>query len=230
MKINSLSDIGIKRKDNQDNFWSARLIVDGSEVGVVCICDGMGGLDNGGLASRIVVSDVRDYLTSHVGVEGLLEVLRKSNETIRTLSRAEKKSMGTTCTVIVCRDGVYEIAHIGDSRCYLLRDHEFNALTKDHSALAKYKITKKNDPEMYKKYKNKLTRCIGVQEHIDVDYYSGEYNEGDMFLCCSDGLWHYFDDVVFSEEELFDLSGLIKKCIAYGETDNITVSTLQIGG
>lgn len=229
MKINSLSDIGVKRKDNQDNFWSARLMVDGSEAGIVCICDGMGGLDDGGLASKIVVSDVREYLTNHVGVKGLLDVLSRSNDTIRTLSKADEKSMGTTCTVIVCMDGVYEIAHIGDSRCYLLRDHEFTPLTKDHSALAKYKITKKNDPEMYKKYKNKLTRCIGVQENIDVDYYTGEYKPGDMFLCCSDGLWHYFDDVVFNEDELFNLPELVQKCIWYGETDNITVSTLQMG-
>lgn len=228
MKIDSLTDIGVRRKENQDNYWSALLKVDGEDAGVICLCDGMGGLNNGGLASRIVVESVRDYFKSNIDFDGLSTVLQHANNTIHSIAVGEGSRMGTTCTVLLCYEGIYRILHVGDSRCYLLRDHNFSALTRDHSALAKYKITKDKNPDLYKKYKNSLTRCIGVKEFVQTDYIEGEYLPGDTFLCCSDGLWHYFDDYTYSEEQLFQLPELIKKCIDSGETDNITVGLLTV--
>ena len=228
MKIESLTDIGVKRKENQDNYWSALLRVDGEEAGVICLCDGMGGLNNGGLASRIVVQSVKDYFMTDVDYSGLEQVLQQSNRTIYQIALGDGSRMGTTCTVLLCYRGTYRILHVGDSRCYLLRNHSFRALTRDHSALAKYKIKKSERPDLYKKYKNSLTRCLGVKEFVQIDYFEGTYRSGDTFLCCSDGLWHYFDDYVYSEDSLFDLSGLIRKCIDSGETDNITVGLLEI--
>lgn len=228
MKIDSLTDIGVRRKENQDNYWSALLKVDGEDAGVICLCDGMGGLNNGGLASRIVVESVRDYFKKNIDFDGLSAVLQSANNTIHSIANGEGSRMGTTCTVLLCYEGTYRILHVGDSRCYLLRDHVFKALTHDHSALAKYKITKKNNPELYRKYKNSLTRCIGVKDYVQTDYVEGTYQSGDVFLCCSDGLWHYFDDNTYSEEELFQLKPLIKKCIDLGETDNITVGLLCV--
>lgn len=228
MKIDSLTDIGVRRKENQDNYWSAILRVDGVEAGVVCLCDGMGGLNNGGLASRIVVESVRDYFKSDIDFDGLSTVLQRANSTIHEIAAGDSSRMGTTCTVLLCYEGMYKILHVGDSRCYLLRDHNFTALTHDHSAIAKYKISKAKDPELYRKYKNSLTRCLGVKEFVQTDYVEGEYQEGDTFLLCSDGLWHYFEEVVYSEEELFKLPELIQKCIKNGETDNITVGLLTI--
>lgn len=228
MKIDSLTDIGVRRKENQDNYWSALLRVDGTDAGVVCLCDGMGGLNNGGLASRIVVESVRDYFKKNIDFDGLSTVLQRANSQIYDIARSEGSRMGTTCTVLLCYEGTYRILHVGDSRCYLIRGSSFKALTQDHSALAKYKITKDKNPDLYKKYKNSLTRCIGVKEFVQTDYLEGEYLEGDTFLCCSDGLWHYFDDYVVSEEELLQLPELVQKCIQSGETDNITVGLLSI--
>lgn len=228
MKINTLTDIGIKRKENQDNYWAAILDVDGNEAGVICLCDGMGGLNNGGLASKIVVEDVRDYFKDNIDFDGLGAVLRKANKKIYDIANSEGARMGTTCTILLCYDGNYKIMHVGDSRCYLLRNHSFNVLTHDHSALAKYKIKKKDNPVLYKKYKNSLTRCIGVKLEVQTDYCEGTYSEGDTFLCCSDGLWHYFEDVEFREEDLLRLPELVKSCIKCGETDNITVGLLNI--
>lgn len=228
MKIISLTDIGVKRQENQDNYWAARLSIDGDEAGVICLCDGMGGLDNGGLASRIVVESVSRYLLTYTDFKGLESVIKEANDKIMFLSGLDNVQMGTTCTVVYCFRGKYKIYHVGDSRCYLLRGDSFEPLTVDHSALVKYGITKDNSPELYKKYKNSLTRCVGVVKNLYLDYYEGEYFEGDSFLCCSDGLWHYLEDFEFEKKDLFDLKTLINKCIDSGETDNITVGILSI--
>lgn len=228
MNIDSLTDIGIKRKENQDNYWSALLTVDGEEAGVICLCDGMGGMNNGGLASRIVVEAVRDYFKTDIDFTGLREVIQQANTTIYEIGSDEQSPMGTTCTILFCYKSKYQILHVGDTRCYLLKKDSFNSLTTDHSALKKYNITKKDNEKLYNKYKNKLIRCVGAKPQVVLDYLEGEYTEGDTFFVCSDGLWHYLDDYDYYAEELFDLPGLIKKCIGSGETDNITAGILEI--
>ena len=100
MRLSSLSDIGIKRKDNQDNYWSARFTVDGVEGGVVCVCDGMGGLDDGALASRIVVETIREHFSKSVDVIGLDARISEANSKIRNISLQNQTKMGTTCTLI----------------------------------------------------------------------------------------------------------------------------------
>lgn len=228
LKIKSITDIGIKRTENQDNYWSARLLVDDEEAGVICLCDGMGGLSNGRLASKIVVENVKEFFKSSINFEELERVLQRSNKSIFDLAKSDNVQMGTTCTVLFCYKGMYRILHVGDSRCYLLRGDSFNPLTQDHSALVKYNIKKQEAPDLYKRYKNSLTRCIGVLPDVRMDYFEGVYEDGDVFLCCSDGLWHYFDDYVFERESLFELPELVKKCIDSGETDNITAGLLMI--
>lgn len=229
MKLISLTDIGVKRRENQDNYWSALLSVDGEEAGVICMCDGMGGLNSGGLASKMVASAVRDYLKTSIDFYGLKDVIEQANKSIYELSNGDKSAvMGTTCTVLFCYQGKYRILHVGDSRCYLLSNHEFNALTVDHSAIKQYGITKEKSELLYKRYKNSLTRCIGVKPEVTLDYYEGNYSEGDSFLVCSDGLWHYLEDYDYFEEDLFDLKGLVQKCMDSGETDNITVGVLTV--
>lgn len=229
MKLISLTDIGVKRRENQDNYWSALLSVDGEEAGVICMCDGMGGLNSGGLASKMVASAVRDYLKTSIDFYGLKDVIEQANKSIYELSNGDKSAvMGTTCTVLLCYQGKYRILHVGDSRCYLLSNHEFNALTVDHSAIKQYGITKEKSELLYKRYKNSLTRCIGVKPEVTLDYYEGNYSEGDSFLVCSDGLWHYLEDYDYFEEDLFDLKSLVQKCMDSGETDNITVGVLTV--
>lgn len=229
MRIDSLTDIGVKRKDNQDNYWSAVLDVNGSEAGVVCICDGMGGLNNGGLASKMVVEAVRSHILDNFDFSSVESILSKVNLDILSMSDGDKsKLMGTTCTVLLCYRGTYSIYHIGDSRAYKVNSSASELLTVDHSAVKEYNIRKKENPGLWNKYKNKLTRCIGVKDKIVLDYYTGEYTKGDAFLLCSDGCWHLFDDVVLTKDLVLNLPSLIKSCIANGETDNITVGVLHI--
>lgn len=222
MRLSSLTDIGVKREENQDNYWSALLTIDGVDTGVICLCDGMGGLNDGGLASRLVVEAIRDSIKLGVDFSELQDVLLQSNTTIYELATHQNVRMGTTCTLLQCGGGVYKILHVGDSRCYLYRGNSFQALTTDHSALNKYKITREKDEKLWRRYKNSLTRCIGIKPTVQLDYYEGSYKEGDIFLVCSDGMWHYFDTEEVSIEDFSNLSNLITKCIDSGETDNIT--------
>lgn len=223
MKLDTVTDIGVRRKENQDNYWGARLLVNGEEVGVLCVCDGMGGLNDGGLASRIVVEAVKDYFKQSIDLIGLREVIEESNTKIYN----KDSKMGTTCTILVCSGGKYDILHVGDSRCYLVRNDTFESLTIDHSALFKYGITRENK-ELWKKYRGLLTRCIGVTKDVKIDSYSGTYLDGDKFLVCSDGFWHYLDVFSVSGSELLDLNGLVQKCISKGETDNISIGVLSV--
>ena len=224
MRLSTVTDIGKNRKENQDNYWGARLEVNGEEVGVLCICDGMGGLNDGGLASRIVVEAVRESLLNSLDLNDLLFAIEHANSKIYDIGNR----MGTTCTVLVCRGGTYNIFHVGDSRCYLIRDGKAQVLTEDHSALVKYGITRESNEELWKKYRGLLTRCIGVKQTVSIDSHQGSYTNGDRFLLCSDGLWHYFDTFGFHEEDIADLDKLVNKCMEKGETDNISVGVLSI--
>jgi len=229
MILKTKTDKGIKRKENQDNYWSALLSVDDIESGIICLCDGMGGLNNGGLASRMVVESVKEYIKTSVDFTGLIDVIRHINKTIYELGKSENQSMGTTCTILFCSSGKYEILHVGDSRCYKTNSEGiFELVTTDHSALKKYNITKEDNYDLWKKFKNSLTRCIGVKPDVTIDYLEGNYTEGDKFMLCSDGLWHFLDEKVFRNESILDFDLLIQQCIDNGETDNITIGVLEV--
>lgn len=222
MNLRCISDIGARRKDNQDNYWGAIANVDGSNCGIVCVCDGMGGLNDGGLASKIVIDAVREGFMSGVPFKELEGVLQHANSVIYEKSSSGGK-MGTTCTIVEAIDGRYRILHIGDSRCYRISKRGgFDILTVDHSAIKTYNLSPETDYNMWKKYKNSLTKCIGVKPRIKMDYREGSYNKGDKFLVCSDGMWHLFEKACFHLEDLDDLRSLVNKAIREGELDNIT--------
>lgn len=232
MKIYSLSDIGIKRRENQDNFWVSRLDVDGKEVGVLCMCDGMGGLDSGERASHIVVDAVREYFKTSIDIVGLCEVLRNKNREIMQIAVEENSSrgLGTTCTVAVLNpNGVCRVLHVGDSRLYKWTSGGgVTQITTDHSALQKYGITMENNPELFRKYKNKLTRCIGIKDDIRLDLYVEKFQDGDKFLVCSDGFWHFFNPEDLGSNRIEDLRARVDECIQSGETDNISVAVIEV--
>lgn len=232
MLLNSITDIGVKRSDNQDNFWSMRGLYDDKELGVICLCDGMGGLDDGALASSSVVSCVKEFISSgEIELKDLEFKIKEVNRDLYFRSKKSSKSLGTTCTILLCFDGDYHILHVGDSRCYRIRGSEVTVLTDDHTVINKYKKEGRElPPHLVKKYKNMLTRCIGVSDRVELDYYVGTYSSDDTFLVCSDGFWHTFESKLKNTN--LDLTGnlevLVKECISNGETDNITVSILKV--
>lgn len=229
MEIYSVTDIS-KREENQDNYWCGILDVEGSEVGVLCVCDGMGGLDFGEKASRIVVEKIRNHVVCTGSLEGLGDVIVEANNTIKEVI-ASKRS-GTTCTVLMCRDGRYLVYNIGDSRCYHWYTEKGKPyvyqITEDHTVLQRYKKEGKEiTPQIASKYKNVLTRCIGVDKAL-YDCFEGEYSEGDSFLVCSDGFWHTLSEEDFFNGNIYNLREMIRKCQRLGEVDNITACLLKV--
>lgn len=229
MNLQTLTDRGKSRNENQDNYWSIIAEVDGVETGVVCLCDGMGGLKNGGEASRIVAQSVKDYISKNFEFEGLKAVIEDSNTKVHSIGGASRETMmGTTCSVLMVYNGIYKVLHVGDSRVYLIRGCKAYRITEDHSAVVALKIDRKTEPEKYMKYRSKLTRCIGAKETVKVDSYEGRYLPGDAFLLCSDGVWHTFDDRPITDYDLMDLRALFDRCMSEGENDNLTACILRI--
>lgn len=227
MKLNTLTDKGMSRSENQDNYWSAIANVNNAECCIACICDGMGGLNNGKEASRVVSQRVRDYSVSNFDFSGLSDVIREANKWLYSLGGNSKETMmGTTCSILYAGEGVYKILHVGDSRVYKLHNGEPTQITEDHSAVVALKIDRVKEPDKWLKYRSKLTRCVGARESVNMSYYEGTYSEGDVFVLCSDGVWHLFDSEPLSAESIADLNSLFDRCMSRGETDNLTAIAL----
>ena len=229
MELSTITDAGISGKENQDNYWSIVAMVNDVEHGAVCICDGMGGLKNGGDASRIVTQSVKEYVSKNFEFEGLKSVLEEANRKINSIGGSSKETMmGTTCSLLMVSDGVYRILHVGDSRVYLIRGGKAYRITEDHSAVVALKIDRVKEPEKWLKYRSKLTRCIGAKEFVKIDEYEGRYLPGDVFFLCSDGVWHLFDNIPLDNSSLTNLRELLDRCISTGERDNLTACVLRV--
>ena len=224
MKIHSITDIS-KRENNQDNYWCAVLNVNGSQVGVLCVCDGMGGLDCGEKASELVVSNIRKHFLENGTIEGIEDVVDSANESIKNLS---SNRSGTTCTVLMCSNGNYYVYNVGDSRCYIWNS-AVTQITEDHTVLQKYRNEGKEITRAIEvKYKNVLTKCVGVMNTVKYDIFTGSYQSGDRFLVCSDGFWHTIDEDDFLSGRILNLEDMVKRCLEKGELDNITACILEV--
>ncbi|MGN0686572.1 MAG: PP2C family protein-serine/threonine phosphatase [Oscillospiraceae bacterium] len=205
MKFNyyTISDKGEFRKSNQDCLYAnTAQTTDGSAFfGVVC--DGMGGLSHGEVASSTVVRGFSDwftqkFLTAGSAAErcaGMSEdwqsVVATANNTLRETAASSGETMGTTLSALLLFDGRFYAAQIGDSRIYIGNEQEklFVPLTKDHSYVSDMVDKGLMTPEEARlsSEKNVLTRCIGVMREVSADLFSGELHRGDYFVICSDG-------------------------------------------
>lgn len=269
MLIQAVTDTGM-RSDNQDSFWAARILVgvpggtpvesvdpngsvpsDISEGVVLCLCDGMGGLDEGARASQTAADYIRRVFEQEGTVdESVVEqAMREANKELLRTSNGGR--LGTTCTVVVALDGEYRIFHVGDSRCYKIRnDNTYKVLTKDHTAFRRYhdrgELVRQGgtfymnghpvDRSKLRKWSSMLTSCIGVKEKMEIDTYKGTYRPGEIFLVASDGFWHRLaDDPRWARdlrrnfmrgEDYF--RQLIEKYKSVGEKDNLTVVAVMV--
>lgn len=241
MRIVGNSDIGRVRTTNEDAFRFGKY-EDGSVWAVVC--DGMGGALGGKLASSLAADMVsrkieKSYNStmSGVSVENmLLSAITTANVTVFDRAAVDNSvhGMGTTIVACVVKDSVACIAHVGDSRAYIINNGGISQITKDHSLvqemLDRGQITKEqfdNHP-----IKNIITRALGVEEDIDIDFDYIDVNEGDVILLCSDGL-----SGLVSRGELFEIyqnSSFDELCDNYieaansnGGRDNITVVAVK---
>jgi len=184
------TDIGKKRKQNQDTMG----VYDG--VSLYCVADGMGGHRGGQVASSVAVSTAREYFEQNAYKLEPTRILREAADlaNIALLKRAmheeDLQGMGTTLTMLQFKAQTAYIGHVGDSRCYLIRPDGIWQLTKDHSLVQEKFYAGLISREQIKtdKMKNVITRSLGIEHAFGIDLYQYNYQKGDLFLICSDGL------------------------------------------
>lgn len=241
MRIVAKTDIGLKRTSNEDSYAAGELP---GSVAWAVVCDGMGGAAGGNVASSTAVKLISERISSgyHKGMSTnsirniLISAITAANYTVYEASRSnhELEGMGTTVVAAMLVDGVACIAHAGDSRAYLLSKGKLRQLTKDHSIIQEMvdngSLTEdeaKDDPR-----KNIITRALGVDEEIRIDFCEEFLDDNDVLLICTDGLTNYV-----SETEICDITKnanyyeyaeqLVNCANNNGGGDNITVVTLS---
>lgn len=250
IEISSLTDVGSKRDHNEDY-----LLFD-EELGIYIVCDGMGGHNAGEVASEMTAKYIISFIKekqkliqnfrdspSNSRLRKIKDLVKESiNQACRAVyeeaSRdADKKGMGTTLVMTLIVNQVAIVAHVGDSRVYLIRKKKEIQITEDHSFVNDMVKDGLLKPEEAEKHPNAniITRAVGIQEFTRPDVISIELMPKDQLILCSDGLSGYLNKgellTISKETENEELSQkLIDLANKRGGKDNITVICLQNGG
>jgi PPM family protein phosphatase len=237
------TDVGQRRDHNEDSF-----LVD-PDLGLYVVADGMGGHAGGGTASRLAVETIRatiraaraeepELFRGATGIEdsGVPDVLREAVEAacarIFQTAQAEPElaGMGTTVTAALVDGRCAYVAHVGDSRCYLLREGRIYQVSEDHSLVNEQVKAGalSADEAKHSRFKNIITRSVGFEQDVAVDLMGLELLAGDALVICCDGLSNLVEDPeilrLVEETPLPEAPArLIALANARGGDDNITV-------
>ena len=206
------TDIGIRKKTNQDSAIILEAKTGVGNVLLACVCDGMGGLAKGEVASAALVRKYAEWFSQTLpGViysQYTSEDIKKSMENvlfdmaikIMDYGRECGVNLGTTAVALLIVKGRYYISCVGDSRAYLICDR-FIQLTKDQTYVQREMDLGRMTPEEAAVHpqRNVLLQCIGASDFIVPDFYEGDIAENTQFMLCSDGFRH-----LISEQEFFD--------------------------
>lgn len=243
MEIQWATDVGMKRKNNED---AAGIYYNQQQQPLALLADGMGGHQAGDVASHLLVKKLGnewEKTTEFASIEKLeqwmQDQLQKQNDYLVQLGREneEMSGMGTTIVMATAYQQQMVIAHVGDSRAYLLRDDQLLQLTEDHSLVNELYRSGEITKEMAEKHpqKNILTRTIGVPEVLKVDFDAQLMQSNDLYLICSDGLTNMLTeqqiaDIMEQKKLLEDrVHFLIRAANQAGGKDNITVILIKLG-
>ncbi|MCM1326629.1 MAG: Stp1/IreP family PP2C-type Ser/Thr phosphatase [Bacteroidales bacterium] len=238
-KTFSLTDIGKKRKVNQDYVYTSEQPV-GNLPNLFVVADGMGGHNAGDYASKVTVETmVREAVSCFEKNPTMIlaKAIEAANGVIyqKAHDSAEFEGMGTTVVAAVFIGGYLQVANVGDSRLYIINNKEIRQITRDHSLVEEMvrmggipRTEARNHPD-----KNIITRAVGVNETVEADFFTVELSEGDTVLMCTDGLTNMLED----EEIRMTISGgrdivekaqnLVKTANENGGKDNISVIIIE---
>jgi protein phosphatase len=238
LQVGSATDVGQRRDHNEDAFVTFET-EDGAAVLVVA--DGMGGHLAGEVASAIAIDVLQRELTSVADGPGeaLKAAIERANLEIWQESERdqEKAGMGSTIVAAIVLDGQAYLANAGDSPAYLIRGGQTEQVTRDHGLVAEQVeagIIREEDAEKHP-YRHILTRCLGVEEHVDVELYPPrELQAGDLLVLCSDGLTEHVKRrevaaLVTGADSTEVAQGLVDVANQRGGHDNITVVVARVG-
>jgi PPM family protein phosphatase len=235
MKVAATSDVGRVRTNNEDH-----LLID-EPLGLLVVADGMGGHAGGEVASAMAVTAVAAYVKhSLVRPEPANQTAALLQAAIRTADEAiwthaythhDLRGMGTTVVLALCQGEQVHIAHVGDSRAYLLHHGELRQLTEDHSVVARLIKRGRLTPRRGRTHplRHQITRSLGSRQAV-ADLLCMTWRAGDYLLLCSDGLTNMVEDHDIKELILqrdtdvrAACEALVTRANADGGEDNITV-------
>jgi len=227
-----MSDVGRRRERNEDAWF----------VGdhVFAVADGLGGHKAGEVASTVAVEPLAalDGHGSRRAAAGVADAVRQGNRAVFEQSQEDEDltGMSTTMTAVAVHEGIAHIAHVGDSRCYLLRDGEISQLSRDHTLVARMVAEGKLSPEQAEAHPQRsiLTRALGADPDVDVEETNVALAAADRLLLCSDGL-----SGVLAPSEIRTIATqgtdldricarLIEEANERGGPDNITVVLVDV--
>ena len=239
IKSFSVTDIGRKRKLNQDFVYSSDEPV-GNLPNVYIVADGMGGHQAGDYASKCTVETmVREirgcFEKSPIRI--LSKAIRIANDQVRKKAREDESllGMGTTVVAAICLGKYLQAANVGDSRLYIIND-EVRQITRDHSLVEEMVRMGGIDREAARNHpdKNIITRAIGARDTIEIDFFHEELKSGDIVLMCSDGLTNMLEDeeigrILRSQGTIEERAEeLIEAANQNGGRDNIAVIVIDM--
>lgn len=199
VKSFSVTDIGRKRKLNQDFVYSSDEPV-GNLQNVYIVADGMGGHQAGDYASKCTVETILREIRGSFEqspIRILSKAIRCANDQVRKKAREDETlfGMGTTVVAATFLGKYLQVANVGDSRLYIINE-EVRQITRDHSLVEEMvrmggldKEAARNHPD-----KNIITRAIGARDTVEIDFFHEELKSGDLVLLCSDGLTNMLED------------------------------------
>ena len=241
MKIVAKTDKGLVRESNQDAYAVGELP---GEVAWAVVCDGMGGVAGGNIASSLAVKVISDKITSCYhekmkdnSIRNLLDsAITAANREVYDMGeeQIDLKGMGTTVVCVIVRNSCVYVAHAGDSRAYIAHNDEVKQITTDHSMVQDLVDSGKITAEEAEHHPNKniITRALGVSKKIDIDFDQFDLNDEDTIILCSDGLSNYvstqdiIEDIKDGQYYAF-ADRLVKRANNNGGGDNITVVAIS---
>ncbi len=236
MNVWGITHPGVVREQNQDAFEIC-VLADGGIVAVVC--DGMGGAKAGNIASTLATGTFMDALLQNElptddNIRWHMEAAAtEANQIVyhRAIQDDHCSGMGTTMVAVVAQNGVAYIINEGDSRCYHIAEQQAVRITRDHSLVEALVERGELTQEQARTHphKNLITRALGTENQLRVDFYRQTIHPGEYLLLCSDGL----SNVVLDEElaQLINREDSLEACcqtllslaLERGAPDNVTV-------
>lgn len=236
MKTAGLTDVGMLRHENQDTFGT--LPLDGCGALLAVVCDGMGGVSGGRIASALCADTLKAALADATEItDGLLDsALSAANDALRV--RAAELGLdciGTTVVLAVATERALHLLWVGDSRAYLWHEGTLTRLSHDHSLVQSLvdagSITE--EEARHHSRRNIITRAVGTKDTVEGEKKTVAWQTGDILLLCSDGLYGMVEEKeiseILSEEETTAHMAhvLVAAANSHGGEDNITALIIE---
>jgi protein phosphatase len=225
------TDVGRQRHTNEDNCYD--------EPPIFAVADGMGGAQAGEVASEMAIEQfVHERDTDAPPEKQLEQIAKGANRKIWEMAQSDSRraGMGTTLTAAMVDGRTVAVGHVGDSRLYLYRDGKLERMTRDHSLVEEFMRQGRLTPEQAEKHPQRsvITRALGPESDVDVDTFTIQARNGDVYLLCSDGLSGMVSDddmeAILASGDNLDATAdsLIDAANQNGGRDNITAVLFRI--